>query len=63
MQQPGDTTDLIKTTNVQGTPGAWRALSTWSNTVLLLQDTPFSHKEFKSFFQTCQITKLQDLSC
>ena len=30
-------------------PGAWRALEAWSNTVLLLQDTPFSSEELKSF--------------
>lgn len=40
---------LIKTINVQGIPGAWRALEAWSNTVLLAQDTPFSSEELKSF--------------
>ena len=51
---PVSTPILIKTINVQGVPGAWRALNAWSSTVLLLQDTPFSHEEFKAFSRSAR---------
>ena len=48
----------ISTLNVQGVPGAWRALNQLTDQrILLLQDTPFSAAEFAAFKRAAAIRK------
>ena len=48
----------ISTLNVQGVPGAWRALNQLTDQrILFLQDTPFSAAEFAAFKRAAAIRK------
>ena len=42
-----------------GIPGAWRAVETWKNCVLMLQDTDFTEADLKSFQLAAKKDKLK----
>ena len=45
---------LVTSINVQGVPGVWRAISTFTDCILLLQDTPFQKEELRVFINTAK---------
>ena len=45
---------LITSINLQGVPGAWRAINTLTDRILLLQDTPFQKEELRVFMNTAK---------